>query len=105
MSSSAESTSVSTTRFAPTATVIATPLHDGGMVLLHLATQTYYTLNATGSHIWQGISDGLLLTEIEARLVQQYKVTMADATHAVAQILQDLLAESLVCCPAALDQE
>jgi len=36
---------------------VSTPVDDGATVVLHLSTQTYFTLNATGEVLWEYLDD------------------------------------------------
>ncbi|MBX3009911.1 MAG: PqqD family protein [Caldilineaceae bacterium] len=80
----------------PHVEVIATPLQDDETILLHLQTQRYYTLNVTGSQIWQGIREGLCAAEISSRLVARYEVTPAQAEEVTLALFQELAAEALI---------
>ena len=48
----------------PHSEVVDTKLDDGEVVLLHLESKTYYSLNPTGERIWRGLKEGLSLREI-----------------------------------------
>ena len=48
--------------------VVDMVLEDGETVLLHLERTTYYSLNSTGTQIWQGLKQGLPLWEVSQRL-------------------------------------
>lgn len=76
--------------------MVSTLLHDNETVLLHLQTQRYYTLNATGSQIWRGLSAGLCAAEISTQLATVYDVTPAEAQQLTLALLQELSAEALV---------
>lgn len=76
--------------------VISTTLHDEEMVLLHLQTQRYYTLNATGTHIWHGLQEGLSIAEVSCRLEAAYAVTLPEAQQATLALVQELAVEALV---------
>lgn len=76
--------------------VISTTLHDEEMVLLHLQTQRYYTLNATGTHIWRGLQEGLSIAEVSCRLEAAYAVTLPEAQQATLALVQELAVEALV---------
>ena len=84
------------TQFQPTATVLATTLSNEETVLLDLQSNFYYSLNETGTHIWQGLGQGLPLGEISRALVAHYTVTLAEADVAVLALLRELSAENLV---------
>lgn len=80
----------------PDPDVISTTLRNGETVLLHLRTQTYYSLNETGSHIWQLISDGLTLGEVSRALGDQFDVTPERAESSVLELTHLMTDEELV---------
>ncbi len=47
----------------PHSQVVDTKLDEGEVVLLHLESKMYYSLNPTGERIWQGLKEGLTLTK------------------------------------------
>ena len=76
--------------------VVCTELQNGESVLLHLGTQTYYSLNETGARIWQSVEQGLSVPEISQTLAQQYDVTAAQAQQSVTSLLAELAEADLV---------
>jgi Coenzyme PQQ synthesis protein D (PqqD) len=50
------------------AEVVDTKLDDGEVVLLHLDSKTYYSLNLTAGRIWRGVKQRLSLKEISQLL-------------------------------------
>ncbi len=84
------------TQVQPDPAVLATALSDQETVLLHVRTNYYYTLNATGAQIWQGLSDGRTPGEICRALVAHYALTLAEAEAAVLALLRELTAENLL---------
>ncbi|MCB0062261.1 MAG: PqqD family protein [Caldilineaceae bacterium] len=80
----------------PDSAVLATTEMDGGIVLLHLQTSQYYSLNGTGAQIWQGIQAQQTVGELSRRLVDQYAITHAEATAVVNTLLAELRGETLV---------
>jgi hypothetical protein len=76
--------------------VVDTALETGEVVLLQLDTKTYYSLNVTGAHIWQGIQEGLPLHAISQRLQARYTVEPNVADRSVLALVTDLLAQQLV---------
>lgn len=80
----------------PPADVITTNLLDGEMVLLHLQTQRYYTLNTTGTQIWRGIEQGLPIAEVSRSLTTTYDVTTQEAEQVTFSLIQELVGEALV---------
>jgi hypothetical protein len=87
-----------------TAQTVATPapevasaeLHNGEIVLLHLGTQTYFTLNETGTRIWQLMCQGHTLGEIGEALNAEFEVNPERAQGSVINLASQLAAEKLV---------
>ena len=65
-------------------------------VLLHLESQTYYSLNSTGTQIWQAMKQGLTLQEICQRLQAEFLVNDDQAKHSVLALVDDLAQHQLV---------
>ena len=76
--------------------VIPTKLPNCETVLLHLGTQTYYSLNETGSRIWELMSKGVPLGQIGQALENQYEVSLDQAQQYVIALIAELAAEKLV---------
>lgn len=76
-------------RAAPDA--LAATLSDGA-VLLNLRTKRYYSLNETGTRIWQLLLEGRTEEEIVERLAAEYDVerdTARDEMRVVVASLRD----------------
>lgn len=76
--------------------VVDTELDADETVLLHLTSKTYYSLNATGTQIWQGLKEGLTLREISARLQAKFDVEAERADRSVLALVQELSQTQLV---------
>jgi hypothetical protein len=76
--------------------VVDTELEAGETVLLHLASTTYYSLNPTGTCIWQGLKQGLSLREISQRLQEVFAVEAEHAGHSVRTFIDELVQHQLV---------
>ncbi len=85
-----------TTRTAPHPEVVFTTLPGGEAVLLHLRAKTYYTLNETGSLIWQQIEKHRSISEIADSLEENFSVTHELAARSVMALANDLLSAELV---------
>jgi len=83
-------------RVCPHPEVVDTALDTGEVVLLHLDTKTYYSLNVTGVAIWQGIKEGLALHAISQQLQARYVVEPDHADRSVLTLVADLLEQQLV---------
>jgi hypothetical protein len=76
--------------------VVDTALDTGEIVLLHLESATYYSLNVTGARIWQGMQQGLTLQAISHRLQTEFAVDAARADRSVLRLLEELTHQRLV---------
>jgi hypothetical protein len=76
--------------------VVDTPLDDGETALLHLETRTYFSLNATGSRIWQSLKEGLSLAEVSRRLQEEFRIDAEGADRSVLRIASEMAAAKLV---------
>jgi len=76
--------------------VVFTVLDDGEAVLLNLTNKRYYSLNPTGTRIWQLLAEGCSPEEIATRLCEEYDTTLAQAQAAVEELLSHLTAEHLI---------
>jgi hypothetical protein len=82
-------------KIRPHAEVVDTELDDGELVLLHLESKTYYSLNPTGERVWRGLKDGLTLREISRRLQNEFDVGEADADRSVMDLIKELCEQGL----------
>lgn len=69
---------------------------DGEIVLLHLESKTYYSLNLTGMRIWQVLKQGLSLKEISQRLQEEFEVDAERANRSVLDLVTELSQQKLV---------
>jgi Coenzyme PQQ synthesis protein D (PqqD) len=76
--------------------VVDTRLDEGEVVLLHLDSKTYYSLNMTGERIWQGLKDGLTLKAISRRLQEEFDVNSERADRSVLELVNELSQQKLV---------
>ena len=76
--------------------VVDTQLEAGETALLHLESTTYYSLNPTGTHIWQGLKHGLSLQEISDRLQAVFEVDANQANRSVLAFVHELAQHKLV---------
>ena len=69
---------------------------DGEAVVLNLDSGIYFTLNATGTAVWERINGTTSLEEIGRGLCEQFEVTMEQAQRDLLELTQTLLDEGLV---------
>ena len=70
-------------------------LPDGGVVV-HTGTKRYYSLNPTGARIWTLLETTGDLNEAAAMIVTEYGLPLGEATRAVADLTDGLLAAGLI---------
>ena len=75
-------------------TLVAT-LSDGA-VLLNLQTKRYFSLNETGTRIWELVQETREEAEIAAVLIREYVVEEAVARAEVRRILEELIEARLI---------
>ena len=83
-------------RMRPHPDVVDTDLDGGETALLHLETKTYFSLNATGSRIWQSLKEGLSLAEVSRRLQQEFRIDAEGADASVLRVVAELAEAKLV---------
>jgi hypothetical protein len=83
-------------KFVPHPSVVHTKLDNGDIVLLHLGTGQYYSLNQSGAWIWERIILGSTLSEIIQQLEAAYDVTAANAQASATALATELVHETLV---------
>jgi hypothetical protein len=82
-------------RIHPHPQVVDTTLDDTEVVLLHLDSKTYYTLNLTGGRVWRGLKEGLTLREISDRIQAEFAVEADEANRSVLELADELCANEL----------
>jgi hypothetical protein len=76
--------------------VVDTHVDEAEVVVLHLDSQMYYSLNLTGERIWEGVKRGLSLREISQRLQEEFDVDAERADRSVLKLVNELLQQKLV---------
>lgn len=80
----------------PHPSLVFTRLDDAEAVLLHLDTKRYYTLNETGSRIWELLQQGRCTQEIARSLLNDYAVTDEEAMPMLLSFVDELQQEGLL---------
>jgi hypothetical protein len=83
-------------RLRPNPDVVDTQLDGQETVLLHLESKLYYSLNLTGTRIWQGLKGGLTLGEISLQLQKEFAVEAEIADRSVLRLTNELHQQKLV---------
>ena len=76
--------------------VVDTELEAEEMVLLHLESKTYFSLNLTDTRIWQGLKQEQSLQEISRRLRAEFAVEPERAIRSVLALVTALAQRQLV---------
>ncbi len=66
------------------------------MVLLHLDTKRYFTLNSTGAVIWKSLAQGKTEDEIVSQLADEYDADTAHLTASTRRLLRQLESAALI---------
>jgi len=82
--------------FRPHPDVVSTQIDEEESVLLSLETQQYYSLNETGSRIWDLLSDGHDAEAIALEITKEWDATPKEALEHVEAFLEELREEGLV---------
>lgn len=88
-----------TTRLCRAAAVRAAPA-DGETVLLDLASGAYFTLNETGTLIWERLAAGATPEELATALAEAFAVAHEVARRDVDALVAELLEAGLVAVDA-----
>lgn len=80
----------------PNPEVVSTTLDTGETVLINLTTANYFSLNETGTRIWQLLGEGQSVAEVAAALAAEYEVTAPQAQQSVLTLVEALAAHQLV---------
>jgi hypothetical protein len=83
-------------QFRPHPEVVETELEGQETVLLQLESSSCYSLNLTGTRIWQGLKQGLTLQEISRRLQAEFAVEEERADQSVLALVEELCQQQLV---------
>jgi len=83
-------------QYKPSSEVVSTKIDDDECVLLSLDTQQYYSLNETGSRIWELLSEGYGPEAIASAITNEWTTTPEDALTHVQSFLRKLCDEGLV---------
>ena len=78
--------------------VVFTKLKEGEGVLLHLGSKLYYSLNGSGSFLWQLMEskEAQTIDELSARLEAHYQIPPQQAHSDCDELLRELLGEGLI---------
>jgi hypothetical protein len=74
------------------------------IVIIHLESGAYYSLDQSGAAIWHWLQQGMSLAEIGARLGVTYRVGPEEIAHIIPHFINELTQEQLIVPACAADQ-
>lgn len=83
------------TAFRPTPDTVTERLGDE-LVLIHMKTDRMFVLNGTGARVWELLSSGLDLEEIQRRVLQEFEATEAEIAADIQEFIALLRSEQLI---------
>lgn len=69
---------------------------EGEAIIINLETGTYYSMNETGSLVWDALRSGTPFGGIVGELVARYDATRDVVTASVVKIIESLLTEGII---------
>ena len=75
---------------------VAWKVLDGESVVLNLDSGVYFTLNMTGTAVWERIDGATSLEEIGRGLWEQFEITVEQAQRDLIELTKSFLDEGLV---------
>jgi hypothetical protein len=66
------------------------------VVILDLATGTYFGLDPVGARIWELMGEGKTLAEVCDRMLDEYEVTREELERDVLRLAEDLVEHGLI---------
>ena len=75
---------------------VATQVSDGSYVVLNFVDQKYYTLNGTGSRIWEQLSSGKSNSEIARELCDEHGLDLKHAQKSVRSFTDSLVSVGMI---------
>jgi hypothetical protein len=69
---------------------------DGELILIHMETGFYYSLDGTGVEIWQGLLAGCTPEEVSRRLRTRYEAPVGSIEGSVSGLVERLREEGLL---------
>jgi hypothetical protein len=82
--------------FQPHPDLVTTPISDDELVLLHLTTHRYYSLNETGRFIWRALADGHAPAQVVDEVLKEWDATRAEVEVYVTDLIDELTDEDLL---------
>ncbi len=76
--------------------IIYAPTGPGDAVMMSIAADRYYGLNAVGSRIWELLDEPKTVAELSRRIVEEFEVDLPTCEAAVMSFVGDLIDSGIV---------
>jgi hypothetical protein len=76
--------------------LVTTSISDDELVLLHLQTHRYYSLNTTGRFIWAGLVEGKTPEQIVDAALERWQGEREEVETYVCDLIEELKSERLL---------
>ena len=76
--------------------LVTTSISDDELVLLHLQTHRYYSLNTTGRFIWAGLVEGKTPEQIVDAALERWEAERGEVETYVYDLIEELKSERLL---------
>jgi Coenzyme PQQ synthesis protein D (PqqD) len=86
---------LSAAAYMPAANLLSRDL-DGEMVLLDVATASYFSLNRTGTYVWGLLAERRPIAEIGSALAARHDLPASQAAADLSGFLEELLSAGLI---------
>jgi hypothetical protein len=83
----------------PERDVVSTQVPDGEMILLHLGTRQYFSLNQTATLLWKLMESSTTLAGMSQALFDRFAVSPEMAGETVRELMRDLQTHHLISLP------
>jgi hypothetical protein len=83
----------------PEPDVVSTQVPDGEMILLHLGTRQYFSLNQTATLLWKLMESSTTLAGMSQALSDRFEVSPEMADETVRELMRDLQTHYLITLP------
>lgn len=87
---------IESTHFQINTSQVAHEIIEAEVVIIHLKSGTYYSLQNVGASIWSLIESGANVTEIIEQITHQFDGNRSDIENAVNQLISELQEENLI---------
>ncbi len=82
--------------FQINAPTVVSEIFDDEVVIINMDSGSYYSLDQSGTSLWQQLQQGATVSELIAKVAMVYAVAPSEVTPAVEQFIAQLAQEQLI---------